>query len=212
MATPQGNTQDGFETQFGTNHVGHFYLFQLLKHALLQSATPDFPSRVVSVSSIGHRCGEIRFDDYNFKKEGSYDPWASYGQAKTANIYFSNEVERRYGFRHLHSVSLHPGGIFTGLQVHVAELMSAWDAPEVRTYMKSPEQGAATQIYAALSREWKSKGGKYLSNCVEEKPFGGDKNPLAIGDDGYADWAYDETKEKRLWMDSLRMVGLKDDQ
>ena len=158
MATPQGKTKDGFETQFGTNHIGHFYLFQLLKPTLLASSTPDFTSRVVSVSSFGHRGGPIRFHDYNFEKE-AYNPWVSYGQAKTANIYFANEIERRYGSKGLHATSLHPGGISTGLQVHVSSDMQAgWDSPEIRNYMKDTEQGAATSVYAALSEEWKNKG------------------------------------------------------
>ena len=212
MATPEGKTKDGFESQFGTNHVAHFLLFQLLKPTLLASATLDFPSRVVSVSSIGHRTAPVRFDDYNFEKEGSYDPWVSYGQAKTSNIYFANEIERRYGSKNLHATSLHPGGISTGLQVHVdSAVTDGWDTPEVRNYMKSPEQGAATSIYAALSEEWKNKGGKYLSDCAEQPAFHSD-NPMAVGDDGYATWAYDEQSEKRLWKDSLKMVGLKDDQ
>lgn len=211
MATPEGKTKDGFETQFGTNHVGHFYLFQLLKDILLASATPDFPSRVVSVSSFGHRAGEVRFDDYNFEQEGSYHPWTSYGQAKTANIYFSNELERRYGSKNLHSTSLHPGGIWTGLQKHVPPGAFQADDEQAK-YMKNTEQGAATSVYAALSEEWKHKGGRYLSDCVEQKAFAHPENPMFVGDDGYATWAYDEEKEKRLWKDSLRMVGLSDDQ
>ena len=75
MATPEGKTEDGFETQFGTNHLGHFYLFQLLKPALLASATPAFPSRVVALTSFSHRISPIRFDDYNFSKPDSYNPW-----------------------------------------------------------------------------------------------------------------------------------------
>lgn len=158
MATPQGRTKDGFETQFGTNHISHFYLFQLLKNALLASSTPDFPSRVVSVSSFGHRTGPVRFHDYNFEKE-AYDPWISYGQAKTANIYFANEIERRYGSKGLHATSNHPGGIATGLQVHVdKDLMESWNNETNNNYLKSVEQGAATSIYSALSQEWKNKG------------------------------------------------------
>jgi NAD(P)-dependent dehydrogenase (short-subunit alcohol dehydrogenase family) len=170
MATPQGKTKDGFELQFGTNHLGHFYLFQLLKPLLLSSATPDYPSRVVSLSSIGHRTGSVRLDDYHFEAPNSYSPWAAYGNAKTANIWFSNELERRYSSKHLHSTSLHPGGIWTGLQQHVPHMRDEWDTPQIAAYMKSPEQGAATTVYAALSDEWKHKGGKYLSNCVEQGP------------------------------------------
>ena len=213
MATPEGKTKDGFETQFGTDHVAHFYLFQLLKSTMLASAYAAYPSRVVSLSSIGHRAAEVRFDDYNFTEPNSYDPWRSYGQAKTANIYFSNEIERRYGSKNLHSTSLHPGGINTGLQVHVDPAMAAlWSTPEVDAYMKSPEQGAATSVYAALSEEWKSKGGRYLSNCVEQKPTNNPNDPMCLEDDGYVQWAFNEGNEKRLWNDTLKMVGLKDDQ
>ncbi|KAI6872263.1 NAD(P)-binding protein [Hortaea werneckii] len=209
MATPEGKTKDGFETQFGTNHIGHFYLLQLLKPLLLRSATPSFPSRVVSVSSIGHRAGKVRFSDYNFAETGSYHPWQAYGQAKTANIYFSNYIERHYGSQHLHSTSLHPGGIESGLQVHVDPAQKAqWDKPEVRAYMKSPAQGAATSIYAALSEEWKHKGGRYLSDCVEQPAFKGGDAISTPGDDGYAEWAYDVEGEEKLWRDSLKMVGM----
>lgn len=230
MATPKGKTKDGLETQFGTNHVAHFYLFQLLKDTLLASATPDFPSRVVSVSSFGHRTGPVRVDDYNFEKE-EYSPWLSYGQAKTANIWFANETERRYGSKGLHATSLHPGGIWTGLQVHV-DMSAAAENEQVKNYMKNTEQGAATSVYAALGDEWKNKGmsslsnlslgsdtlthdclgGRYLSDCIEQGPFKNESDPMFVGDDGYATWAYDEQGEKRLWQDSLHMVGLKDDQ
>ena len=191
--------------------MGHFYLFQLLKPTLLASSTPDFPSRVVSVSSFGHRAGPVRFDDYNFEKE-AYDPWKSYGQAKTANIYFANEIERRYGSKGLHATSLHPGGIATGLQVHVGMENIKSDDPKVDNYMKDTAQGASTSVYAALSEEWKNKGGKYLSDCVEQAAFQHPENPMFVGDDGYEKWAYDEEAEKRLWKDSLKMVGLEDDQ
>ncbi|KAK5677323.1 hypothetical protein LTS10_009893 [Elasticomyces elasticus] len=215
MATPEGKTKDGFETQFGTCHVSHFYLFQLLKDTLLKSSTPEFPSRVVSVSSIGHRAGGIRFDDCNFSKPGSYEPWTAYGQAKTANIYFANELERRYGSKGLHATSLHPGGIFTGLMQHLdAEQTAGWSTPEILNYMKNPEQGAATSIYAALSQEWANKGGKYLSKIVEQGPWDprDRSQPTSIDHDGYESWAYDEENEKRLWKDSLKMTGLEDDQ
>lgn len=91
MACPEGQTKDGFETQFGTNHLAHFLLFQLLKPTLLSSSTPDFQSRVVSVSSSGHQASGICFDDLDLKKQG-YNKWIAYGQSKTANIYMINEV------------------------------------------------------------------------------------------------------------------------
>lgn len=85
-------TVDGFESHFGTNHVGHFLLFQLLRPALLASVTPEFHSRVVAVSSMAHRASEIRFHDFNFEEEGSFEQSVAYGHSKTANIYFQTRL------------------------------------------------------------------------------------------------------------------------
>jgi len=210
MFTPEGRTVDGFETQFGTNHLGHFLLFQLLKKTLLASSTPSFNSRVVSVSSIGHREGKIRFDDYNFEKE-PYDGGKAYGQAKTANIYLANYIDRHFGPSGLHATSLHPGGIWTNLQQHVpTEMLDQWSQnPAVQTYMKSAAQGAATTVYAAVSKEWEGTGGKYLADCEVQSAFLGTES-LTIGDDGYAEWAYNPENEDRLWKESCKMVGVDD--
>jgi NAD(P)-dependent dehydrogenase (short-subunit alcohol dehydrogenase family) len=216
MATPKGLTKDGLETQFGTNHVAHFLLFELLKPALLASSTPDFQSRVISVSSIGHRYGSVNFGDFNFERT-EYSPFPAYGQSKTANIWFANELERRYGSKGLHGLSLHPGGIHTGLQQHVDQrTQEMWKNPVIRQYMKSPEQGAATSVYAAISKNWEGKGGRYLSNCEEQLPDGEaeaftDGAGMRIGDDGYGPHAYDPESEARLWKESLALVGLEDD-
>jgi NAD(P)-dependent dehydrogenase (short-subunit alcohol dehydrogenase family) len=211
MATPEGKTVDGFETQFGTNHIGHFLLFQLLKPIILASATSKFPSRLISVSSVGHRSGEVRFEDnFQFNKD-PYNPWQSYGQAKTANIYLASEVERRYGSQNLHGYSLHPGGIFTGLQVHVdSAIMDRWSLPEVQKVFRSTQQGAATTMYCALSADVADKGGKYFSDCWVQNEFQG-ATAAASNDDGYAPWIYDEEKERKLWKESLHLLGLTDD-
>jgi hypothetical protein len=82
----------------------------------------------------------------------------------------------------------------------------------VSNYMKNSEQGASTSVYAALSEEWKNKGGKYLSDCVEQPAFSHPDEPMFIGDDGYAPWAYDEEGANTLWKDSFKMVGMQDDQ
>ena len=209
MATPRGTTADGFESQFGTNHLAHFLLFQLLKPTLLASSTPAFHSRVVALSSSGHRGSGVQFDDYGFEKT-EYTPWAGYSQSKMANIYMANEIERRYGPRGLHGLSLHPGGIMTGLQKHIPESTKAgWitNKDAVR-YAKNPAQGAATSVYAALSKEWEGRGGWYLEDCAESPPV---KEGYSAIDVGYVPHAYDEKGEKRLWVDSLKMVGLEDD-
>lgn len=153
----------------------------------------------MSVSSIGHRCGPVRFDDYNFEKE-AYDPWRSYGQGKTANIYLANEIERRYRSKGLHATSLHPGLIITRPAPQKEE---AWTDPKMLNAIKNAEQGAATSVYAAVSEEWKNKGGRYLSDCVEQGPTQHPENPMYVGDDGYEKWVYDEEAAKRLWMESL---------
>lgn len=205
MAPPEGKTADGFETQFGTNHLAHFLLFQLLKPTLLASATPTFNSRVVCLTSSGHRGAGIQFDNYNFEK-GDHSPWTAYGQSKTANIYMANEIERRYGAKGLHGLSVMPGGIMTGLQVHVKDQIAAM-LEAARDYMKSPEQGAATTVYAALSKEWEGKGGRYLEDCQEAAEVEG-ASPMAMG---YHPRAYNEEGEKKLWADSLNFVGITDD-
>lgn len=205
MAIPTlEKTEDGFESQFGVCHLSHFLLFNLVKDLLLASSTPEFKSRVVTVSSIGHAAGGISAGDYAFEKPGNeYSPWKSYGQAKTANIYMANEITRRYASQGLFANSLMPGGIMTGLQTHVsAEQKKSWDG---NPGMKSIEQGAATTVLAAVGKEWEGVGGKYLDDCHEAAA----KKPDSMY--GYAPHAFDEAQEKRLWVDSLKMVGLKDD-
>ena len=204
MATPEGITKDGFETQFGTNHLGHFLLFQLLKPAMLASASAGSACRVVCVSSGGHRRGGVRFHDIGFSSE-PYDRWTAYGQSKTANIYMANEIDRRYGSRGLHAWSLHPGGIMTNLQQHIESetAKQMFDNDAARSTMKSPAQGAATSVYAAIAKELEGRGGRYLANCEEVDVFSG--RPF---DDGHAAWAFDEESEKRLWTESCAMVGI----
>jgi NAD(P)-dependent dehydrogenase (short-subunit alcohol dehydrogenase family) len=214
MATPYGKTKDGFEQQFGTNHLAHFLLFHLVKDAMLASATPEFPSRYVSVSSIAHILGSVHFDDYNYEKT-EYDPWNAYGQAKTANIWFANSIERHYGSKNLHATSLHPGGILenSGLGKHLTEeTMEALFGDEVslRTF-KSAAQGAATQVYAAVSKEWAHKGGRYLSSLTEQasrEERAKEEGMYEKANEGYAAWAYNEEGEERLWKESFGMVGL----
>lgn len=200
-------TPDGNETQFQTNHLSHFLLFRLLLPLLLAGA----PSRVVSVSSIGHRTAPARTrnGDYNFTEPGSYSPWGAYGQAKSANIHLSTLISRKYGAEGLRALSLHPGGIDTGLQVHVDEAMKkSWaESEDVRNYMKSPAQGAATSVYAALGKVFEGTGGLYLSDCDEQGPWKGGE-AIGVGDEGYATWAFDEEAEEKLWRDSSKMVGL----
>ncbi|KAF2839527.1 short-chain dehydrogenase [Patellaria atrata CBS 101060] len=209
MRAPEGRSVDGYETQFATNHLGHFLLFQLLKDTLLASSTPEFNSRVVVVASTGHRYGQVRFDDYNFEKD-PYDPGKAYGQSKTANIYFACAVERKYGLKGLHALSLHPGAIKTGIQKYTPEAEPLWELPAIKKYTKTPEQGAATTVYAAVSPDWEGKGGRYIVDCEEVELYKG-VDKLGLTDQGYAKWIYDEEAEERVWKDSNKMVGLEEE-
>ena len=211
MAVPDRElTKDGNEIQFQTNHLGHFLLFQLLKPTLLASSTPEFNSRVVNVSSIGHRQSRVIFDDLTFDKAGAYTPFGAYGQSKTANIYMSNEIERRYGPSGLHSWSLHPGGIDTGLQIHF-DLSEMKARPEIARVMKSVPQGAATSVLAAVDKELEGKGGKYLDDCAI-CPVAKPEEEAVLEAAGAASWCYDVEDAKKLWEVSCKILGVKNDE
>ncbi|GAB7334406.1 hypothetical protein MBLNU13_g06412t1 [Cladosporium sp. NU13] len=198
-------TSDGHELQFGTNHLAHFLLFKLLQPALLAAASEVPPSRVVVLSSSGHNIHGLNGGGhYNFQ-QNDYDPFSAYGQSKTANIYISNVIERRFGSRHLHSTSIHPGIIATGLAQHMPP--DAFKGMEhLYPVMKSVEQGAAISVLAAVGRRWKHQGGKYLVDCDIAPPHTDQDDAFTSG--GYAQDAYDEEKAIRLWNDSLALVGL----
>ncbi|KAL4996644.1 dehydrogenase with different specificitie [Aspergillus recurvatus] len=201
MACPEARTADGFELQFGTNHLGHFLLFYLLKDVLIHSSTPVFNSRVIVLSSCAHQIGSVHFD--NLTLDGEYEPWKAYGQSKTANLWTAREIERRFGSQGLHSWAVHPGSIATELQRHVSsEVKQAWvDNKELARVWKDVEQGAATTVLAAISPELEGKGGLYLEDTQIAKPG-------AKGLTGYADWAYEEEGPRRLWETSLELLSL----
>lgn len=206
---PKAHTQDGFEQHFGINHLGHFALFHHLKDALLASSTPEFNSRVVVLSAAGHRQSRIRFDDYNFDiRPDEYQPLLGYAQSKIANVYMANEIERRFGGQGLHATAVNPGLIpGTGLNKKTPpeQLAQVWKMPALRSLLKSAEQGAATTVWAAVGKEWEGQGGKFLENVQVSPPADESKGPLSMG---YAEYAYDVDAAKRLWEDSLSMIGL----
>ncbi len=200
MACPFAETAHGFEMQFGTNHLGHFLMTCLIADALMKGA----PSRVVSVSSRGHRASPVVFDDINFARR-PYDKWLAYGQSKTANVLFAVELERRLGRSGVHANAVHPGVILTDLPRHLVpedfETIRARQ-PGSQMRFKSVEAGSATAVYAATAPELEGKGGLYLEDCQvaevddSEGPGGGVRS-----------YALDPEAAVRLWKVSEDMVG-----
>ncbi len=199
MYTPFERTAEGFEMQFGTNHVGHFLLTCLLVPQLLA----DPPSRVVNLSSGGHRGSDIVWDDPNYERR-DYDKFSAYGQSKTANILFSVELERRLGDRGVHAYAVHPGMISTELGRYMTKddfsaLMERAKAGPSGGMppRKTVEQGAATSVWAATAPELDAEGGTYLADCQ-------------VSED-HAPWALDPESAARLWTLSEELVGRKFD-
>ena len=204
-------TEDGQEVHFETNYLSEFLLFQLLKPALLASVTPGFQSRVVNISSSAHRAGNLpESDNYNFEK-GGYKHELAYSNSKLACTYMANEIDRRYGSSGLHATSVHPGGILTKISRHLGpEFVQAINANEaIVKVLKTPEQGAATTVLAAIGKEWENKGGKYLQDCDEAPRGKDDNNNFGYG---YVSQTYDAKNEERLWKDSLKIVGISTDE
>ncbi|KAK0639759.1 putative short-chain dehydrogenase [Cercophora newfieldiana] len=208
MAPPKGTTQDGFESQFGVNHLAHFALTVLLLPALAKSSTPEFNSRVVNVTSSAHRFCPVVWDDFNFDKPGAYQPYGAYGQSKTANIWTANYIDRVYGALGVHATSVHPGAIWSGLYVHADEATKKQWASDatIMAAMQTPEQGAATSIWAAVGKVWEGRGGKYLATCRVAPPT---DDLTSILSTGVASHAYDVESEDRLWKLSEELTGLK---
>lgn len=203
-------TEDGHEMHFATNHLAHFLLFELFKPALLASSTAEFHSRVVNVASSAHRSSYLNAsDNYNFQK-GGYHFGLAYANSKLANIYMANELDRRYGNAGVHATSLHPGGVNTNLARHLGQefVDSIMNNEKLVPVLKSLEQGAATTVIATIGKEWEGRGGKYLENCEEAKRGEDDNDAFSVG---YVRQTYDPENERRLWKDSLEIVGMKDD-
>ncbi|MAI79197.1 MAG: hypothetical protein CL917_09670 [Deltaproteobacteria bacterium] len=198
MMCPEGQTQDGFETQFGTNHLGHF----AWTAGLLQALAPG--ARVVTLSSGAHAFGTCDVDDLNWKTR-EYDPRLAYAHSKTANLWFGSELQRRHGDRLL-SLSVHPGVIQTDLSRHVPEALldvMRESLVERGVQMKNVSQGAATSVWGATSESLSDHGGAYLADCQVAEPISAEN---AAG--GYAQWAYDTENAERLWAESERLTGV----
>ncbi|MEW4449130.1 SDR family NAD(P)-dependent oxidoreductase [Qipengyuania sp. JC766] len=203
MACPKDTTADGFERQFGTNHLGHFLLTKELMPLVRKGKAP----RIVNLSSRGHHLDEVHFDDPNFE-DREYDKWKSYGQSKTANIQFAVGLEKRFGPEGIHAIALHPGGIMTNLGRHMTEEDMRWmkkrmedNASQGGEGFKTIPQGAATTCWAATTEELEGKGGLYCEDCqvapVDDESTQG----------GVRSYALDPDKADRLWALSERMVG-----
>lgn len=207
MACPYGETADGLEMQFGTNHIGHFLMTNLLMPTILKGGESG-GGRIVNLSSRGHHLDSVHFDDLKFESR-EYDKWASYGQAKTANIMFSVGLEKRLGGKGVHALAVHPGGIHTNLGRHLTEDDIAFlrkrmeeNAGESAAF-KSVEAGAATTCYAATAPELAGKGGVYLEDCHIADVA--DNDPLG----GVRSYAVDPDNAEKLWAISEEIVGQK---
>ena len=207
MAAPMGRTADGFETQFGTNHLGHFLLTRELMPLIEKGSAP----RIVNLSSRGHHLSGVDFEDPNYHQR-AYDKWQAYGQSKTANVLFTRGLEDRFAAKGIHAFAVHPGGIQTNLGRHMTEQDREWmiermkrlaqenpDAPP-RGFKTIP-QGAATTVWAATADELEGRGGLYLEDC----------HVAAIDDadpsGGVRSYALDRPNADRLWALSEELVG-----
>ena len=205
MATPFGKTADGFETQFGTNHLGHFALVNRIASLMKPG------SRLVNLSSAGHRYSDVDLDDPNFERT-PYDPWVAYGRSKTANVLFAVEFDRRHKGERIRATAVHPGGIQTELSRHIGEEgvkqlrdrinAATRAAGEPDFQFKTVPQGAATTVWAGAVAAADEVGGRYCEDCrvAEIEP-----NPARRA--GVKPYALDPETAKALWAKSEEMVG-----
>jgi NAD(P)-dependent dehydrogenase (short-subunit alcohol dehydrogenase family) len=206
MACPETRMGPNWEMQFAVNHIGHFVFTKELMPYLLNARG----ARVVATSSVAHKRSRIRFDDIHFEKE-PYDKWLAYAQSKTANALFALELNNRRGRDGVKAFSVHPGAIMTPIQRHTsrAELMAmGWVtatgelSDEAKDWVKTPDQGAASLLWAATSPLLDDRGGEYCEDCDIAAMAAGDA-PRWIR---VAPWAVDDDAAKRLWEVTERMV------
>jgi NAD(P)-dependent dehydrogenase (short-subunit alcohol dehydrogenase family) len=203
MATPFQHTHDGFEMQFGTNHLGHF----AMTAELMPLIERGHLKRIVNLSSRGHHFTPVNFDDPHFEHR-PYDPWESYGHSKTANVLFSVGLEQRFAVMGIHAYAVHPGGIQTNLGRHmtpemVEALMARVTSSDTGFAWKTIPQGAATSCWAATAEELEGKGGVYCEDC----------HVAAIDDEsatsGVRSYAVNPSFADRLWKLSEELTGAK---
>jgi NAD(P)-dependent dehydrogenase (short-subunit alcohol dehydrogenase family) len=206
MAPPLGRTADGFETQFGTNHLGHFLLINRIAGLLKPGA------RVVSLASSGHRFSDVDLDDPNFERT-EYTPFGAYGRSKTANILFAVEFDRRHKDRGVRATAVHPGGIQTELARHLDPAVIAGMVETINAQAKTEggaafewktlPQGAATSVWAGLVAPAETVAGLYCEDCHVAELVE-DASQLRVGVRSYA---LDPARAQALWALSEKMVG-----
>jgi NAD(P)-dependent dehydrogenase (short-subunit alcohol dehydrogenase family) len=205
MACPKSFTEDGFETQFGTNHLGHF----VFVNRIVSLFKPG--SRLVNLSSAGHRYGDVNLDDPNFEHT-EYTEFGAYGRSKTANILFAVEFDRRHKDAGIRATALHPGGIVTelarhlppnGLQDHVDRINAQRPAGTPAFEFKTIPEGTATTVWAAVVAPAEAVGGRYCEDCHVAEVVEND----SISREGVRRYALDPQNAKALWAKSEEMVG-----
>ncbi|OAG75459.1 oxidoreductase [Acetobacter malorum] len=209
MATPFGHTKDGFETQFGTNHLGHFVLVNRIA-GLLRAG-----SRLVTLSSAGHRFSDVDLADPNFTHT-AYDPWVAYGRSKTANILFAVAFDARHKAQGIRATAVHPGAIMTELVRYLPdgalEAMEAQINAQAAAAGKPPfefktvPQGTATSVWAGVVADANVVGGHYCEDCHVAPVIPNDAPKLLL-DEGVRAYAVDLTHAEALWAKSEEMVG-----
>lgn len=204
MACPKGATADGFETQFGTNHLGHFVFVNRVAPLIRQGG------RLVNLSSAGHRFSDVDLEDPNFERT-AYTEFAAYGRSKTANALFAVEFDRRHKARGVRATAVHPGGIQTELGRHMtpeliqqmmASINQSRPAGAPAFEFKTIPQGAATTVWAGFVAAGDAVGGRYCEDChVAEL----NRDPAVR--EGVRPYAIDPERAKALWAKSEEMVG-----
>lgn len=209
MATPLGKTEDGFETQFGTNHLGHFVFVNRIAKLIKDGG------RLVNLASSGHRFSNVDLNDPNFETT-EYEPFLAYGRSKTANILFAVAFDQRHRERGVRAAAVHPGGIQTELARHMdpaqMEQMLKQINEEAAVEGKEPFQfktvphGAATSVWAAVVAPAEEVGGRYCENCHVSDVVADDAR-LGLLDEGVRGYALAPENAKALWKKSEEMVG-----
>ncbi len=204
MACPLGRTAEGFEMQFGTNHLGHFVLVNRIASLIRPGG------RLVVLSSAGHRYADIDLDDPNFDYT-AYAEFVAYGRSKTANALFAIEFDRRHRDQGTRAVAVHPGGIQTELMRHMSQeyhdqMMASLNAKQAAAGLppfeyKTIPQGAATSVWAATAPA-EIVGGRYCEDCHVAELI---DNPVIRG--GVQPYAIDPERAKALWTKSEELVG-----